>query len=321
MPDPNNPNDNQNQNPVQDIPAVPPTPPTDTPTPQVFPEDTSIPPIPFGLTQTISDAPPQEEGTPPNLLPIISSGKPKKKFGGKMIATILGLLVLVGSLGAGIVLVKQQQDIREKAAYPYYCSLTGNRICVGNDVTGPCYQGGQGGQYACYKLTGNYGKEISGTTNCTCPSPYTWGPRNEMNKNWCFDTAAGQCDGQYPYAERCSLQPQQCTVATSTPTPPTAPPGQTPQCLNIKAYDTNWNQLTAAQLSSLKAGDRVRFTVSGTPANKIDKAKFKINGNQKPEVTQKKPGTDEYYDEYTIPAGVTSFTVNAKLHHVTLGWF
>lgn len=221
------------------------------------------------------------------------------------------------------------------------CSLTGNRICVGNDVTGDCYQGGQGGQYACYKLTGDYGKVISTCANgdsicsCTCPSPYTW-KAHENGHWWCFDTAAGTCDGQYPYAERCSLLPQQCTGGTTTATTedvqtPTPPPGSTPTppptpgsnaaCYAVKAYDTSWNLLTNAQLSALSARDIVRFTVSGTPANQIDKARFTINGVLEPEVITKKPGTDEYYTEYTIPPVVVSFTVTAQVHHLTLGWF
>jgi len=155
---------------------------------------------------------------------------------------------------------------------------------------------------------------------------YTW-KAHENGHWWCFDTAAGTCDGQYPYAERCSLQKQQCTGGTPTPTPP---PGATPTptptppaaaCTVVKAYDTNWNQLTAAQLSALTAGSVVRFTISGTPAGQIDKARFTINGVLGSEVTTKKPGTDEYYVEYTIPAGVSSFTVTAQIHHLTLGWF
>ena len=119
----------------------------------------------------------------------------------------------------------------------------------------------------------------------------------------------------------CPEDPDCVCGATPTPRGPTPTPGETAVCLNIKAYDINWNQLTASQLSSLRVGNIVRFTVSGTPANKINKAKFRINGVDRPETSSKKPGTNEYYDEYTIPAGTTSFTVNAKLHHVTLGWF
>jgi hypothetical protein len=113
----------------------------------------------------------------------------------------------------------------------------------------------------------------------------------------------------------CSLQPQQCS---SSPTPGTGPSAQ---CLNIKAFDTSWNLLTTAQLQQLKAGDSVRFTVAGTATSgTFDKAKFKINGIERPEVTGKRPGSEEYFDEYTIPVGVTTFTINAQIHHTTLGY-
>ena len=43
--------------------------------------------------------------------------KPKKKFGGgKIIATILGLFVLIGGVGAGIVLTQEPQLLQQKAA-------------------------------------------------------------------------------------------------------------------------------------------------------------------------------------------------------------
>jgi len=68
-------------------------------------------------------------------------------------------------------------------------------------------------------------------------------------------------------------------------------------------------------------GDTVRFTVAGQASSgSFDKARFKINGVQRPEVTGKRPATEEYYDEYTIPAGITTFTINAQIHHATLGW-
>jgi hypothetical protein len=53
-------------------------------------------------------------GATPNLPPIIAT--PKKKFGGgKMIATILGVLLLVGGIGAGIILTQQPQLFQQKA--------------------------------------------------------------------------------------------------------------------------------------------------------------------------------------------------------------
>ncbi len=88
------------------------------------------------------------------------------------------------------------------------------------------------------------------------------------------------------------------------------------QCTGIKAFDTTWNQLSTSQLSQLKSGTIVRFTVGGTASSgELDKARFTINGVQMPEVSTKKPNTDEFYYEYTIPANTTSFTVNAQLHN------
>jgi hypothetical protein len=89
----------------------------------------------------------------------------------------------------------------------------------------------------------------------------------------------------------------------------------------VKAYDVDWNPLDATQLSALTAGDVVKFTISGTPADQIDKARFTINGILGSEITTKKTGSEEYYVEYTIPASVYSFTVTAQIHHLTLGWF
>lgn len=52
---------------------------------------------------------------------VVTSGPnakgPAKKFGGgKIIATILGLFLLVGGVGAGVMLTQQNQDVREKAS-------------------------------------------------------------------------------------------------------------------------------------------------------------------------------------------------------------
>lgn len=406
MPDQNNPTDT---NPTQVIPPVSDTSPVPMDIP---PADASIPP-PFPTESSPIEGVPPTFDMPPVVTPV---GKPK--FGGKrVIATILGLLVLVGGLGAGLILVRQQQDIREKAAFTkngggggsgtctsgqnknctnllgsrncpgkQYCTPEGkwdsacvdisgdncptfsspggvadgecaapgdlcasgksyfdsscpektrcgtktggakctvkaggvNSACVGNVPTGPCYQGGQGNQYACYKLKGNPGIEVGGENCSSCPpdgyGKYTWFNR-EYEKNWCFNTAIINCDGVSPYAERCSLQPQKC---------PTSPPGDggpTAQCLDIKAFDTNWNQLTTDQLKLLKSGDKVRFTVAGQASSgNFDKARFKINGVQRPEVTGKRPATEEYFDEYTIPEGITTFSISAQIHHTTLDW-
>ncbi len=99
-----------------------------------------------------------------------------------------------------------------------------------------------------------------------------------------------------------------------------AGPLATAQCGGIKAYDTNWNLLNTSTLASLKAGSKVRFTIMGvTTSGSFDKARFTINGTQTPEVTTQKPGSaGEFYYEYTIPAGTTSFTVTGQIHQQQL---
>lgn len=88
----------------------------------------------------------------------------------------------------------------------------------------------------------------------------------------------------------------------------------TPICQNIKAYDTSWNALTADQLKTLKVGDVVKFTVKGANGT-FDKAQFKINGAATwTERTDKKPSTEEFFIDYTIPEGITSFAVEAQVH-------
>ena len=105
-----------------------------------------------------------------------------------------------------------------------------------------------------------------------------------------------------------------------TPTPP-----PTAQCREIKDYDTNWNLLSVSQLNNLAAGDQVLFAVLGsTTAGIFDKAIFSINGVLTPEVTQKKPSTEEFYYEYTITEADLGqdINVNVWIHHAGLdSWF
>jgi len=93
------------------------------------------------------------------------------------------------------------------------------------------------------------------------------------------------------------------------------------QCLEVVVYDTNWNPLSLNDLGSLTAGTTVRFAVSGiSSSGTFDKARFTVNENPTQEVTDKKPGTDEFYYEYTLPENVTVFTVKGEVHHTIWGW-
>lgn len=124
-------------------PPVQPITPTADPMPPAFSAQPDLPPLPPDFqnvptidTQTppinpISPADEQPTNKPineplgsaaPSDIPPIVSG-PKKKFGGgKMIATILGILVLVGGVGAGILLTQQPQLFQQKAGSVNGCS-------------------------------------------------------------------------------------------------------------------------------------------------------------------------------------------------------
>lgn len=115
--------------------------------------------------------------------------------------------------------------------------------------------------------------------------------------------------------------PTRTPTATPTSTP-TITPAPVAQCLNVKAFDTNWNQLSAAQLAQLKPDDTVRFTVAGQASSgSFTKARFTINGTLRSEVTAKRPNTNEFYDEYTLPDnGTRTFSISAQIFHESLGW-
>jgi hypothetical protein len=211
------------------------------------------------------------------------------------------------------------------------CTFASERRCIGNVETGECYQGGDNKAYACYKLLGNYGQLITGTgtynqpqgttprscPDCSCTAAgYNWGPIPENGGCWCFDTNS-TCDGQAPYAERCSLTPQQCSATPPPSSPPTAP-----MCVAVKAYDVRWNLLTSAQLSVLTPGVEINFCVTGSaPSGTFDKAQFTIKGVQQPETTTQRPSSTDFCQSYTIQASDTTVTVTAKIHHSTLGWY
>jgi len=134
--------------------------------------------------------------------------------------------------------------------------------------------------------------------------------------SWQSDITASTSKGGACKAADHGLLP----CGTPTPTPTTA---ISCQCNFIKAYSPTWQLLNSSDLSALKPGDKIRLAASGTASSgSIDKARFKINNGSWQETATKKSGSNEFYIEYTIPSGVTSFTIEAQVHHNMLGqWF
>lgn len=196
----------------------------------------------------------------------------------------------------------------------------------------------QNGLCAVYKsgeASGGAGGIVCGTVNTYyCPNVnYTTTGQpcslnlNNRPTNFCgtiqTDTA---CQGFKSTYVPCTSKPP---VSTPPPTvPPTPVPTKTPtpapgtaMCVDVKAYTETWNLLSAAQLSGLKAGNKVNFCVRGsTTQGAFTKAKFTINGTAQAETTTKRPSSDDFCQLYTIPAGTTSFSITAQIFHPTLGW-
>ena len=102
------------------------------------------------------------------------------------------------------------------------------------------------------------------------------------------------------------------------------PPSEivTSACREIKIYDTNWQTLSATQLSQLTANTPIHIAVRGdTTQGQLTKAKFIING-QELETDQKRPGTEEFYLLYQLPEGLTQFNIQAQMFHPDFNqWF
>jgi hypothetical protein len=82
---------------------------------------------------------------------------PKKKFGGgRIIATILGILVLVGGVGAGVFLAQNQQLLKQKAA---------GESCDNSSITAAVCRGKNDGYVVDSHWTGSCGSSPQGCNN------------------------------------------------------------------------------------------------------------------------------------------------------------
>lgn len=139
-----------------------------------------------------------------------------------------------------------------------------------------------------------------------------WGPPYKLNKSvtkMSFDNG-----GDSPHFNVC------VSKQSVSPTP-TNPPEISAECSSVKAYTTNWQLLNDNELKNLSAGEKVRFAVLGTTSQgSFDKARFSVNSTSLGETTNKKPGSGEFYVEYTIPTNTNNFSVKGEIHHTELGW-
>ncbi len=300
---------------------------------------------------------------PPRANPEEDQNRLKRVLGGfggsrkKTIATILGILLLVVGVGAGVVLVQQRQ-LQEKAAVQkcdgwanpgevhcntqecqqYTCGSDGRwqgpqgtGVCASHPdcQTKPPQEEWEYITFICDQCSpdrrcqtpdvGVNPRMIFGNQPGAC-NQVDRRPKGSTTQNW---ELVSLCETNQPCVIKPTPTPTPTLIPTSTPTPAA---DISAQCLNIKAFDKDWNELSMAELAKLKPKTIVRFTVVGSATSgSFDMGRFTINGVQRNPVTAKRPGTQEFYDEYTIPeipTGQTSLTitVNAEIHHTVVGW-
>lgn len=237
---------------------------------------------------------------------LINAPHTPKKYGGKkIIAAILGIMIMVGAITASVFSIQNQQlkigSAWDCSRYKFNVSRTGvvtvqngsryneppqsAEVYINNTLVStlsvPALSSGQGATL--------------GTVSVPSQQGFTWKVHGTID-----------CENEGSYQAEATATP---TISISA------------SCNTVIAYDKDWKQLNSQQLSQLKPGDVVRFSVGGTTSSgSFDKARFTINGVQRPETTKLRPNTSEFYDEYTIPSDVTIFEVKAQIHHSQLGW-
>lgn len=251
---------------------------------------------------------------------VVSPHTPKKYGGSKVIATIFGVIILIGGITAGVILVQRQQQISERAASGKECQQASDCILLDEP--------GNSGSFSA--------PEEIVKVAITARDVFTFQPG--LSEDGCYRVKIEGRDlawQRYGSGSECKdVSNVQVWIGQATATPtegqtetPTSPPISespkiTAECGDVKAYDLNWNLLSQTVLNNSDPGTKVRFTVSGTTnSGSFDKAKFSVNSVSLGETTLKKPGTNEFYIEYTLATDVTDFTVSAQIHHSELGWF
>ena len=120
MPSEDQPNSNlTTSQPTVDPVALPQTP-ISIPPPVVSTEGADTPPPPMITASDSLSAEKSPTSSPPlDISPVVVTSTSKRNVGKKaFVATILGLILLVGGITAGLYLTRQKQDIREEAFIP-----------------------------------------------------------------------------------------------------------------------------------------------------------------------------------------------------------
>lgn len=275
--------------------------------------ETELPPMIHNEAPPIAgSAAPSDDVVMPAI--VTTNGQKKKFAGGKFIATILGLFLLIGGIGAGVYLVGQNQNIKEKAWIPKEADLTNNSSYIGDNPDA-------------VKTNKNSKKELDNEESSSSQTTTSQTVKDTGGGIYnCGSGSAPECVGKKNGensggGKTCKIR-EDGKTCSSVKDEALADATSTAQCQNVKAYSgANFVLLTPESISMIKQGDPLHFCVTGSASSgSFDKARFTINGVAQSETTLIRPGSTDFCQSYTVPAGVTTFNVTAQIHHLTLGW-
>jgi len=267
---------------------------------------TSVPPTSPQPSDTVSDKTNTKEDHVAPETVITSPHATQKYGGGKFIATIFGVLILVAAVAVAVYFVQREQDLRQKAASGSICEKSPDCILLNNP--------GNSGTYTAPRSISKI--------YITAQEYHEFNEENDDNGCYRVSINGSSLQWQrYGEGSNCKdVSNVQVWLGGFQPSP-TFTPQISASCGTVKTYDLTWTQLSESQLGDLSPGDAVKFSVAGTASSgSFDKAKFTINGSEV-ETSTLRPGTDEFYVDYEIPEGVATFTIDAQVHHIDLGWF
>lgn len=247
------------------------------PTPIPEPGPTQQPPL------TSATFPPDMGGGASVLPPVVAvDNKPKKYFvspkGRKFVATLFGLLILVGGLSVGSLLVKQQQLLQQKADVPVIgCDLGGSENCQNTHVGQSCGTNG-----TCQRTSPD-------STSCTCDE--TIAPI--IPSISCTEIAIYQVEGDVTVAENWTLL-------------------TTLQRQALQPGDVIY--MTVKSEGPTGSVSKARFTVNDNLQPEVTTQKPILGPDR--DTTYRE--TLEFYDRYEIPDEAVNIKVEAEVFSTTL---
>lgn len=247
--------------------------------------ETELPPMIHNeAPPTAGSAAPSDDVVMPAIVttgPNLPAQAGKKFAGGKFIATILGLFLLIGGVGAGTYLVQQNQDIREKAGI-YTCGEGSGDGCEGKSNGDSC-----GGEKVC-KIREN-GKDCS----CVGPNPPAT-PEPTVTPTAVPTrppiTPSARCQNIKAYSST-------WTLLTNAQLSALKPKDKVNFCVTGTA--------------SVGVFDKAKFTINGVVQPETTSTMPGTTDFCQAYAIPEPMGGAPY---------VTEFTITAQIHHTTLGW-